>query len=53
MKVEYCVHMDQIFDLYSKMVHDLTEYLKRNTPIPKLNKTRPGAALLKLRLVTP
>lgn len=33
-KAEYCRVMDQIFDLYSDMVHKLTEYVQQNSTTP-------------------
>jgi len=32
---QYTVYMDQIFDLYSEMVHKLNDYLKSHTSVPK------------------
>jgi thymidylate kinase/thymidylate synthase ThyX len=33
-KAEYCRVMDQIFDIYSKMVRDLTDYIARESDTP-------------------
>lgn len=32
---EYRLHMDRIFDLYSDMVHKLTEYVREHSTVPK------------------
>lgn len=34
-KVKYVKFMDLIFDLYSEMVHKLTEYVRANSKVPK------------------
>jgi thymidylate kinase/thymidylate synthase ThyX len=34
-KTQYEQYMDQIFDLYSSMVHKLNDHLKQNTTVPK------------------
>lgn len=34
-KAKYNKIMDQIFDLYSTMVHDLTDYVRRESTVPK------------------
>lgn len=34
-KQQYAMHMDQIFDLYSEMVHKLNDYLKNHTSVSK------------------
>ncbi len=31
---EYRLHMDRIFDLYSQMVHQLTEYVREHSSVP-------------------
>ncbi len=35
---EYIVHMDAIFDLYSEMVHKLTEYVAANSDTPEAER---------------
>lgn len=32
---QYNVHMDKIFELYSELVHTLTDYLQKNSTVPK------------------
>lgn len=34
-KQQYVNYLDRIFDLYSRMVHSLTDYLKVNSSVPK------------------
>jgi thymidylate synthase ThyX len=34
-KKQYTAVMDQIFDLYSQMVHQLTDYVRTNSSVPK------------------
>jgi dTMP kinase len=35
LKKQYCEAMDTIFDLYSAMVHELSEYIRSNSTTPK------------------
>lgn len=37
-KTQYHVIMDQIFDLYSDMVHKLTEYVQSNSSVPQAER---------------
>lgn len=34
-KKEYKIHLDRIFDLYSDMVHKLTDYVREHSSVPK------------------
>jgi thymidylate kinase/thymidylate synthase ThyX len=34
----YVQHMDKIFDLYSEMVHDLTEYVRAHSTVPEAER---------------
>jgi dTMP kinase len=35
---EYIMHMDRIFDLYSTMVHRLTDYVREHSSVPKAER---------------
>ncbi|HET8991528.1 MAG TPA: dTMP kinase [Candidatus Saccharimonadales bacterium] len=36
---KYISTMDQIFDLYSEMVHELTDYVRKNSSVPQKEQT--------------
>ncbi len=35
---EYCIHIDRIFDLYSSMVHRLTDYVREHSSVPQAER---------------
>jgi thymidylate kinase/thymidylate synthase ThyX len=37
---QYCTHMDEIFDLYATMVHQLTHYIRETSTTSKIDQDR-------------